>query len=363
MSDVKSVTNVKRVSFGFGSLSNLRAIVEDRTRDLRGGAVFFVDEFLHSRRSFRESLPVGSEDQIIRVPTQKEPTTSLVDGLAEKVAETFDRNPCAIIGIGGGSTLDCTKAVSNLLTNQGKASDYQGWDLVRKAGVYKVGVPTLSGTGAEATRTCVMTNLESGVKLGMNSDFSVFDEVVLDPDLTATAPRDQYFFSGMDAFIHCVESLGGKYRHAIGDIYSQNVVQLCKDVFLDQDMMSDENRSKLMTASYLGGSAIGMTLVGLVHPFSAGLSVVLGLRHCVSNCIVMQVMEEFYPEAFRDFIAMAEKQEIKIPDQVCANLSEHQFKELYESMIVHSKPLENALGPQFQKILSEKMVRELYEKM
>jgi Alcohol dehydrogenase, class IV len=127
--------------------------------------------------------------------------------------------------------------------------------------------------------------------------------------------------------------------------------------------MSDENRSKLMIASYLGGSAIGMTLVGLVHPFSAGLSVVLGLRHCVSNCIVMQVMEKFYPVAFRDFMAMAEKQQINIPDQVCANLSEQQFKELYESMIVHSKPLENALGSQFQKILSEKMVRELYEKM
>ena len=197
----------------------------------------------------------------------------------------------------------------------------------------------------------------------MNSDFSVFDEVVLDPDLTVTAPRDQYFFSGMDAFIHCIESLDGNYRHPIGDIYSQNVVQLCKEVFLDQDMMSDENRSKLMIASYLGGSAIGMTLVGLVHPFSAGLSVVLGLRHCISNCIVMQVMEKFYPVAFRDFMAMAEKQQINIPDQVCANLSEQQFKELYESMIVHSKPLENALGSQFQKILSEKMVRELYEKM
>ncbi len=363
MSDIRSVTNVKKLSFGFGSISNLRTIVEDRTRDLKTGSVFLIDQFLYRRQSFLESLSIGTEDHVIEVPTEKEPTTFLVDRLAEKVSETFGRNPCAIIGIGGGSTLDCTKAVSNLLTNQGKTSDYQGWDLVRKEGVYKIGVPTLSGTGAEATRTCVMTNLESGVKLGMNSDFSVFDEVVLDPDLTATVPKDQYFFSGMDAFIHCIESLGGNYRHPIGDTYSQNVVQLCKDVFLDQDMMSDENRSKMMVASYLGGSAIGMTLVGLVHPLSAGLSVVLGTRHCISNCIVMQAMEDYYPQAYRDFMKMVEKQEIKIPTGVCDNLSDQEFKVLYDATVVHSKPLKNSLGSDYREILSERVVRDLFEKM
>ena len=120
----------------------------------------------------------------------------------------------------------------------------------------KIGIPTLSGTGAEATRTCVMTNPESGVKLGMNSDFSVFDEVILDPVLTATVPREQYFFSGMDAYVHCIESLAGRYRHPVGDTYSQSVVGICKEVFTHDEMMSEENRSKLMVASYLGGSAI-----------------------------------------------------------------------------------------------------------
>ena len=198
------------------------------------------------------------------------------------------------------------------ITQPGKASDYQGWDLVQNKGIYKIGIPTLSGTGAEATRTCVMTNPESGVKLGMNSDFSVFDEVILDPVLTVTVPREQYFFSGMDAYVHCIKSLAGRYRHPVGDTYSQSVVSICKEVFTHDEMMSEENRSKLMVASYLGGSAIGMTMVGLVHPFSAGLSVVLGTRHCISNCIVMQAMEQFYPDAFQVFMTMVEKQEIDI---------------------------------------------------
>lgn len=363
MSDVRSVTNVKKLSFGFGSISNLRAIVERRAMDQKTGSVFFIDQFLYRRRSFLESLPIGTEDHVIEVPTEKEPTTCLVDRFTKEVSDSFDNNPSSVVGIGGGSTLDCAKAVSNLLTNQGKASDYQGWDLVRKEGVYKVGVPTLSGTGAEATRTCVMTNPQSGIKLGMNSDFSVFDEVILDPSLSATASRDQYFFSGMDAYIHCIESLRGHYRHPIGDTYSNSVVQTCKEVFSSSDMMSDENRSKLMVASYLGGSAIGMTFVGLVHPLSAGLSVVLGTRHCVSNCIVMQQMEHYYPEAFRDFMSMVEKQEIEIPAGLCAEMTDEEFETLYQATIVHKQPLVNALGENYLEILSKNQVRTLFERM
>lgn len=59
--------------------------------------------------------------------------------------------PVAIIGMGGGCTLDTAKAISNLLTNGGKAEDYQGWDLVKVPGIYKIGIPTISGTGAESS--------------------------------------------------------------------------------------------------------------------------------------------------------------------------------------------------------------------
>ncbi len=67
--------------------------------------------------------------------------------------------------------------MANLLTNGGKAEDYQGWDLVKKPAIYKIGIPTISGTGAEASRTCVMTNSKSGIKLGMNSDFTIYDQL------------------------------------------------------------------------------------------------------------------------------------------------------------------------------------------
>ena len=165
------------------------------------------------------------------VDTTNEPTTEGIDQLVAQVREKCEQIPCALVGVGGGATLDTAKAVANLLTNGGKAEDYQGWDLVKKPGVYKIALPTLSGTGAEATRTCVMTNKRTGLKLGMNSDYTVYDQVIFDPDLTATVPRDQYFWTGMDAYIHCIESLSGHYRNAIGDAFSPNLA-LCREVFL-----------------------------------------------------------------------------------------------------------------------------------
>ena len=66
----------------------------------------------------------------------------------------------------------------------------------------------------------------------MNSDYTVYDQLLLDPDLLATVPRDQYFYTGIDTFMHCVESLNGSYRNAIIDAFSVRAVQLCEEIFL-----------------------------------------------------------------------------------------------------------------------------------
>jgi len=270
--------------------------------------------------------------------------------------------PSTIIGIGGGSTLDTAKAIANLLTNPGKAEDYQGWDLVKNSAIYKIGIPTISGTGAEASRTCVMTNEKTGLKLGMNSDYTIYDELILDPDLTATVPKNQYFYTGMDTYIHSFESLNGRYRNAIGDSFAKQAIELCREVFSSENMMSDENREKLMVASYLGGCAIANSFVGVVHPFSAGLSVVFGIHHCIGNCITMWAMEEFYPNEYKEFFEMANKQGIEIP-KIPKIEDEEIYKKLYNATIIHEKPLSNALGDNFKQILTYEKVKEIFQKM
>ena len=118
-----------------------------------------------------------------------------------------------------------------------------------------------------------------------------------------------------------------------------------------------------MVASYLGGCSIATSYVGVVHPLSAALSVVLGLHHCVANCITMRAVEEFYPEAFSQFWHFVECQQVNIPQGVTSGLSDSEFKRLYDACIVHERPLTNALGSSFREILTPKKIRTLFEKM
>jgi 3-deoxy-alpha-D-manno-octulosonate 8-oxidase len=359
------VRNVGGFTIGRGSLQRLPAFVDAR-RDVVGGearAVYLVDSFFADRQDLMTRLGARTTDIVRFVDATDEPTTDGIDVITNEIRGQLSDMPATIVGFGGGTTMDTAKAVANLLTNGGKAADYQGWDLVKLPGVHKIAVPTISGTGSEATRTCVMTNTASGLKLGMNSDFTVFDQMVLDPDLTATVPRDQYFYTGMDAYIHCIEALAGSYRNAVGDAYSRETVNLCRQVFLADDMMSVEAREQLMVASYLGGCAIATSYVGVVHPFSAGLSVVLGLHHCIANCIALNALGEFYPVEHAEFRTMMEKQKVMLPTGMCADLSDEQYQRLVASTVVHAKPLTNALGVDFRSILTDERVIEIFKRM
>ena len=118
-----------------------------------------------------------------------------------------------------------------------------------------------------------------------------------------------------------------------------------------------------MVASYLGGCAIATTYVGLVHPFSAALSVVLGLHHCVANCVALMALADFYMEAADNVRRWSEAQRVSIPSGFGKSLSEAEFVELEQATLVHEKPLTNALGPDFRKILTKEKVRYLFERM
>ena len=360
---IKNVRNVSRYYVGGGSLSALQGILNIKRRDSSGPVIFFIDQFFRSMDIITNQLGIQDHDQVIYIDTRDEPTTEYVNQIILNLKGRILSIPSVVVGIGGGSTMDIAKAVSNLLTNGGMAEDYQGWDLLKVPGVYKIGIPTISGTGAEATRTCVMVNKATNLKLGMNSDFTVFDQIIMDPTLTATVPRDQYFFTGMDSYLHCVEALSGSYRNAIGDSFSQEAINLCRKVFLSTEMQSIENREHLMVASYLGGCAIATSYVGLIHPFSAALSVVFGFHHCVANCIVMRAMKDFYPEAFIEFWSMVELQNVNVPSEISKGCSSNTFELLYKALLKHEKPLTNALGENYKKILTMKMATHLFQMM
>jgi 3-deoxy-alpha-D-manno-octulosonate 8-oxidase len=241
---------VPRVVFGTGSFNQLGDILMPKRKHSEAPIVYLVDDVFEGT-TLVQRIPNIFCDQLIFVSANEEPTTFQVDALVTMIKENFQELPSGIVGIGGGTVLDLSKAVAILLTNNGSAVAYQGWDLVHKKAIYHVGIPTISGTGAEVSRTTVL--LGPNKKLGINSDFTTFDQVILDPELTKGVSKEQWFYTGMDCFIHCIESLEGTFLNAFSQSYGEKALELCKEVFLS-DIPEGESRNKLMMASWHGGT-------------------------------------------------------------------------------------------------------------
>ncbi len=348
---------ISYVVFGGGCFNQLESILAEKRRDRDSFMVFLVDDVFESS-GLIERIPLGSRDQIISVDVDDEPKTVYVDELTDRARNFSSRLPDGIIGIGGGSTLDLAKAVSLMLTNPGSAADYQGWDLIKNPAVYHVAIPTLSGTGAEVSRTTVLTGPEK--KLGINSDYTVFDQIALDPELTAGVPADQHFYTGMDCYIHCVESLTGTYLNAFSKSYGEKALDLCREVFLVGD---EDSADKLMMASYFGGMSIAYSQVGVCHALSYGLSFVLGTHHGIGNCIVFDYLEEFYPEGVREFRRMMEKQDIKLPQNITADIEDSKLEKMVDVALILEPLWENALGAEWKKVMTRDRIKELYQQM
>lgn len=349
---------VDYVVYGRGSFNQLDEILAPNRK---GDApmIFLVDHFFEGK-PLVQRIPLTGKDKIVFADVTHEPKTGQVDALAASLREEFG-TVSGIVGIGGGSTMDLAKAVALMMTNPGSSADYQGWDLVQQAGVYKVGIPTLSGTGAEVSRTTVLTGPVR--KLGMNSDFTPFNQIVLDPDLAKDAPVNQRFYTGMDCYIHCIESLEGTYLNEFSKSYGEKALDLCRKVFAEKNTWDDECDEQLMMASFAGGMSIAYSQVGVAHAVSYGLSYLLGTKHGIGNCIVMNHLEEYYPAGVKEFKFMVQKNNIEIPLGICAGLSDQDFNTMID-ISLSLKPLwENALGKNWETIMTRQKLRALYEKL
>jgi 3-deoxy-alpha-D-manno-octulosonate 8-oxidase len=321
--------------------------------------VFLLDHFFENK-PLSTRIPLKSSDKLIFVDVSHEPKTTYVDLIATGLKNEFGQ-VSGIIGIGGGSAMDLAKAVSMMMTNPGSSADYQGWDLVKNPGVYKAGIPTLSGTGAEVSRTTVLTG--PAKKLGMNSDFTPFNQILLDPELIAGAPVNQRFYTGMDCYIHCIESLQGTYLNEFSKSYGEKALAICQQVFLHKDHWDEGSDESLMMASYAGGMSIAYSQVGVAHAVSYGLGYLLGTKHGIGNCIVFDKLEAYYPEAVNEFRKMVEKNKIEIPQGITRGLNDEQFDTMI-NVSLGMKPLwENALGKDWEKKVTREKLRRLYEQL
>lgn len=340
-----------------GGLRRLKEFTEQLFPDRPGYDVFVVDE-VHRSTGTWEKLAPRPDDLLLAVDVfAHEPKTGQVDDLCRRIREEKGETlPRVVVGVGGGSAMDIAKAVSVLLTNPGGSADYQGWDLVKEKPVAKIAVPTLAGTGSEASRTAVLSGPVR--KLGINSEHSMYDAVLMDPDLLETADPEQAFYTGMDGFIHAVEALTGSAINALGRPFAEKSKEAIQRYF-----SGEGNAEELLVGSYLGGASIANSSVGICHALSYGVSFHLGWRHGIANAIVFNRLEAFYGDDVEAFQAMVRRNGIDLPQGVTKGVPEETLGRMAEMAYLLERDLVSALGPDYRSILPPERILELYRRM
>ncbi len=355
----KNFKNIDHVTFGRGCFHQLAQTLLPIRHLNKKYCVFIIDAYF---KNHPLAFTPQAEDAVFYIDVNThEPTTQQVDELRDTLLNQKGL-PSGVIGIGGGSIMDIAKAVSLMLTNPGSAVAYQGLNLIKNPGVYHLGVPTISGTGAEVSMTAVLTGPEK--KLGLKCDWTVFNQVLLDPELIATVPKDWWFYTGMDTYIHCIESRFGQKNNAFSLAYGDQALSLCRAVYLGpQSGQNAENDDRLMVASLMGGLSLTYSEVGVCHALSYGLSKIKGTRHCIANCIIFQHLEDYYPLGVSEFKSMCKHHNIELPQHLSDSWTETDISQMAEVSYQLPFMWEHALGENYRTLAGLEHIKSLFRRL
>jgi alcohol dehydrogenase class IV len=236
---------------------------------------------------------------------RQEPTIDSID----TGRDLFLKECCdCTIALGGGSVIDTAKAVGMLAVNGGNAEDYQMFGReVTVEPPFFIAIPTTSGTGAEATKTSVVTNTNNGLKKSMYHNSMIADLVIMDPTLTVGLPQNITSATGMDALSHAIESYVSLNATPITESCGLKAMEL---VINNLQLACEEPgnltaRANMMLASYLGGVAISAG-IGIAHIMAQPLGGEFHIPHGDACSIFLpHAMRLNFPYAEKKFVDIA----------------------------------------------------------
>lgn len=269
---IREVTDKKILILAFSETAKCVADILSLIRD--AGIEYILDTSLHS-----------------------EPSTLDIDRIAAKA------DGCgAVLAIGGGSVLDCAKAVAMLATNGGTVVDYQmnGKPIVNRTLPF-FAVPTTSGTGSEASKVSVVYNPDNGLKKSFYSQYMIADTVILDPLMTVGLPESVTVSTGIDALSHAIESYVSLNATPYTEMFSMQAMRLVVKALKAcvNNPHDVEARSDMALASYFGGCALNAG-IGLDHIIAQPLGGITHIPHGVACAIFLPYAMEYNVEYATD---------------------------------------------------------------
>jgi alcohol dehydrogenase len=187
----------------------------------------------------------------------------------------------SIIGLGGGSSLDCAKGINFLLTNGGRMQDYLGYGKATRPLLPMIGVPTTAGTGSEAQTYALISDAQTHIKMACGDASAAFRVALLDPALTVSQPRSITAASGFDAIAHAVETFVTTKRNPLSGVFSREAWRLLERNY--ERVLAQpgdlEARGAMQMGAHFAGLAIENSMLGATHACANPLTAHYGTAH------------------------------------------------------------------------------------
>ena len=253
-----------RVVFGRGSFAGLdEAVREEGFRR----ALLVADRGLAAHGYVEEAarlLAAAGVESFHFDDFDVNPDTSMVErGRAFAARHDVD----SIVGLGGGSSLDCAKGINFLLTNGGEMRDYLGYGKATRAMLPMIAIPTTAGTGSEAQSYALISDAATHIKMACGDPQAAFRVALLDPALTVSQPRSVTAAAGFDAIAHAVETFVTTKRKHVSDMFAREAWRLLEANY-EQVLTHPhdiEARGAMQLGAHWAGVAIENSMLGATH--------------------------------------------------------------------------------------------------
>ena len=215
-----------------------------------------------------------------------DPTSAMVEaGVAAARAAEVD----SLVGLGGGSSMDCAKSIGFLLANGGHMPDYRGYAKARTPLPPMIGIPTTAGTGSEAQSYALVSDDATHEKMACGDPSAAFRVALLDPELLLSLPRAVTAVTGYDAIAHSVETWVTSARTPASDLYAREAFRLL-DAHYPRVLEGPgdlEARGATLLAAHWAGAAIEASMLGATHACANPLTARYGTTHGVAIALLL----------------------------------------------------------------------------
>lgn len=279
------------------------------------GAILSVTEEA-KRRGFKKAF-ICSDPDLIKFNVTKK-VTDLLDkeGLPYEIYSEIKANPTIenvqggvaafknsgadyIIAIGGGSSMDTSKAIGIIIANPAfeDVRSLEGLSATTKPSVPIFAIPTTAGTAAEVTINYVITDVEKKRKFVCVDSHDIPVVAFVDPDMMSSMPKGLTASTGMDALTHAIEGYTTKGANTITDMFNLKAIELIAQSLRGAVENTPEGREGMALGQYLTGMGFSNCGLGIVHSMAHGLGALYDTPHGVANAIILPTVMEYNKDA------------------------------------------------------------------